>query len=128
MGKQIALLLATAFILSSSILVTDSLAGEKPYKSLALEAPGADKSKAAETNNDGVRHFRGGRHWTEAGEYFEDALKKDANLAEAHFNLALVHHKKNRHGKATKHFKKAAKLAPNDSRIQDSKLLKEHIK
>ena len=128
MGKQIALLLLAGFIVSSNILVTDSLAGEKPYKSLALEAAGADKSKAAETNNDGVRHFRGGRHWTEAGEYFEDALKKDPNLAEAHFNLALVHHKKGRHGKAKEHFKKAAELAPGDERIQSSKVLKEHLK
>lgn len=128
MGKQIALLLATVFILSSSILATDSLAGKKPYKSLALEAAGADKSKAAETNNDGVRHFRGGRHWSEAGEFFEEALKKDPNLAEAHFNLALVHHKKGRHGKAKEHFKKAAELAPGNEKIQSSKVLKEHIK
>ncbi len=126
MGKFLALLLSAGFILSSQILITDSLA-KKPYKSLALEAAGADKSKAAETNNDGVRHFRGGRHWTEAGGFFEEALKKDPSLAEAHFNLALVHHKKGRHKKAAAHFKKAAELAPDDKRIQNSEILREHI-
>jgi Tfp pilus assembly protein PilF len=114
-------------MLSSHLAVTDSFAKE-PFKSLALEAAGADNNKAAEINNDGVRHFRGGRHWTEAGEFFEEALKKDPNLAEAHFNLGLVHHKKGRHGKAKEHFKKAAELAPNNSKIQNSEILKEHIK
>jgi len=127
MKQLLALLISVGFIFASNTLVADA-AEKKPYKSLAIEAAGADKSKAAETNNDGVRHFRGGRHWSEAGEYFEEALKADPNVAEAHFNLALVHNRKNRHAKATEHFKKAAELAPNDSRIQNSKLLKEHIK
>ena len=127
MKQLLALLISVGFIFASNTLVADA-AGKKPYKSLALEAPGADKNKAAEINNDGVRHFRGGRHWSEAGGYFEEALKADPNLAEAHFNLALVHNKKKRHAKATEHFKKAAELAPNDKRIQNSELLKEHIK
>lgn len=127
MKQLLALLISVGFIFASSTLVADA-AQKKPYKSLALEAAGADKNKAAEINNDGVRHFRGGRHWSEAGGFFEDALKIDPNLAEAHFNLALVHNKKNRHGKATEHFKKAAELAPNDARIQNSEILKSHIK
>lgn len=127
MKQILALLISVGFIFASNTLVADA-AKKQPYKSLALEAAGADKNKGAEINNDGVRHFRGGRHWTEAGGYFEEALKADPNLAEAHFNLALVHHKKERHGKATEHFKKAAKLAPNDKRIQNSELLKGHIK
>ncbi|MFQ5432508.1 MAG: tetratricopeptide repeat protein [Nitrospinota bacterium] len=127
MKQLLALLISVGFIFASNTIVADA-AGKKPYKSLALEAAGADKSKAAEANNDGVRHFRGGRHWSEAGEFFENALKLDPNLPEAHFNLALVHHKKGRHAKATEHFKKAAELAPNDPRIRNSEILKAHIK
>lgn len=126
MGKHLALLLATAFILSPQAVVA-AADSKTPYKNMAIEATGADKSKAAEINNDGVRHFHG-RHWSESGEYFENALKKDPNLAEAHFNLGLVHHKKGRHGKAKEHFKKAAELAPGNERIQNSKVLKEHLK
>ena len=100
---------------------------KKPFRTLALKAAGAENNKAAKINNDGIRHFSG-KHWTESGEFFEDALKVDPNLAEAHFNLALVHHKKNRHKEAAEHFKKAAELAPDNSRIQNSEILKEHIK
>ena len=126
MKQLLALFISVGFIFASNTLVADA-AGKTPYKSLALEAVGVPETKATEANNDGVRHFRGGRHWSEAGEFFENAIKADPNLAVAHFNLALVHNKKGRHAKATEQFKKAAELAPNDPRIQNSELLKAHI-
>lgn len=125
MKKYSFFMLLTGFFLFS-LALSPSLA-KKPFRTLALKAAGADNNKAAEINNDAIKHFSS-KHWTEAGEFFEDALKIDPDLAEAHFNLALVHHKKNRHKEAAEHFKKAAELAPNDSRIQNSEILKEHIK
>lgn len=126
MKKYSFFILLTGFFLFSLALSPSPSQAKKPFKSLSLKADGADTNKAAEINNDGTRHFFG-RHWTESGEFFENALKIDPNLAEAHFNLALVLHKTNKHGEAAKHFKKAAKLAPNDPRIQNSEILKGHI-
>tara|TARA_B100000315_G_scaffold223372_1_gene228109 strand:+ start:651 stop:1130 length:480 start_codon:yes stop_codon:yes gene_type:complete len=101
-------------------------AAKEPFRKMALEASGAENNKAVEINNDGVRHFSG-KHWTESAEFFEDALKINPNLAEAHFNLGLVLHKKNKHKEAADHFRKAAELAPKDKRIGDSEILKEHM-
>ena len=115
--------LLVVFLLS--FFSTNSSIAQEPYRKKALVVKGAEKNKAAEINNDGVRHFSG-KHWTESSEFFKDALKIDPNLAEAHFNLALVLHKKNKHKTAAEHFRKAAELALNDPRIQDSEILKEH--
>jgi Tfp pilus assembly protein PilF len=117
--------LLVVFLLS--FFSTNSSIAQEPYRKKALEAKGAEKNKAAEINNDGVRHFSG-RHWTESSEFFEDALKIDPNLAEAHFNLGLVLHKKNKHKAATEHFRKAVELAPKDKRIGASQILKEHMR
>tara|TARA_B100000315_G_scaffold23860_2_gene20636 strand:- start:1959 stop:2342 length:384 start_codon:yes stop_codon:yes gene_type:complete len=127
MKKYVFFILSTGFFLFSFALAPSPSLAKKPYRTLALKAAGAENNKAAEINNEGIRHFTE-KHWTESGEFFEDAVKTDPNLAVAHFNLALVHHKKNRHKEAAGHFKKAAELAPNDSRIQNSEILKEHIK
>ncbi len=127
MKKYVFFILSTGFFLFSFALAPSPSSAKKPLRTLALKAAGAENNKAAEINDEGIRHFSE-KHWTEAGEFFEDALKIDPNLAEAHFNLALVHHAKNRHKEAAEHFKKAAELAPNDSRIQNSEILKEHIK
>ena len=108
-----------------SLPANTSIAKE-PFRKMALEAKGAEKNKAAEINNDGVRHFSG-KHWTESSEFFEDALKIDPNLPEAHFNLGLVLHKKNKHKEAADHFRKAVELAPKDKRIRNSEILKEHM-
>jgi len=127
MKKNAFFILSTGFFLFSFALAPSPSLAKKPFRTLALKAAGAENNKAAKINNDGIRHFSA-KHWTESGEFFEDALKVDPNLAEAHFNLALVHHKKNRHKEAAEHFKKAAELASDDSRIQNSEILKEHIK
>ena len=127
MRKYVLFMLSIGFFLFSFALAPSPSLAKKPFRTLALKASGAENNKAAEINNEGITHFSS-KHWTESAEFFEDALKIDPKLAEAHFNLALVHHQKNRHKEATEHFKKAAELAPNDSRIQNSEILKDHIK
>tara|TARA_B100002003_G_C13848974_1_gene416244 strand:+ start:137 stop:622 length:486 start_codon:yes stop_codon:yes gene_type:complete len=116
---------ALLFLFLLLSLSANPSAAKEPFRKMALEAKGAEKNKAAEINNDGVRHFSG-KHWTESSEFFRDALKINPNLAEAHFNLGLVLHKKNKHKKASDHFRKASELAPDDPRIRDSEILKEH--
>ena len=124
MKRFVAPVLLVLFLLWS--LPTNTSIAKEPFRKMALEAKGAEKNKAAEINNDGVRHFSG-KHWTESSEFFEDALKIDPNLPEAHFNLGLVLHKKNKHKEAADHFRKAVELAPKDKRIRNSEILKEHM-
>jgi Tfp pilus assembly protein PilF len=90
----------------------------------ALMSPAG--SAGREDNDEGVGHFRQG-HWDVAAEWFQKAIKKDANLAEAHFNLALTLDKMGKHDEATAEFKKAAELAPTNVAIKDSPILKKHL-
>src|SRR5713226_3562964 len=70
----------------------------------------APASSAGRTDNDeGVGHYRQG-HWDVAEGHFRKAIKADANLAEAHYNLGLALDKMGKHEEATTEFKKAAEL------------------
>jgi Tfp pilus assembly protein PilF len=76
-------------------------------------------------NDEGVGHYQQG-HWDVADEHFRKAIEADPNLAEAHFNLALALDKQGKHEDATRHFKKAAELAPANVQIAESPILKKH--
>lgn len=90
----------------------------------ALMAPAGSAGRA--DNDEGVGHYRQG-HWDVAEGHFRKALKADANLAEAHFNLGLSLDKMDKHGDATAAFKKAAELAPTKIAIKESPILKKHL-
>lgn len=90
----------------------------------ALMAP-AGASGAAE-NNEGVDHYQQG-HWDVAQEHFTKAVAANADLAEAHYNLALALDKLEKHPEATTHFKKALELAPANPQIAGSKILQAHV-
>jgi Flp pilus assembly protein TadD len=77
-------------------------------------------------NDEGVGHYKQG-HWDVATDWFKKAVKADANLAEAHYNLALSLDKMGKHEEATAAFKKAAELAPSNPAIKDSTILKKHL-
>ena len=83
-------------------------------------------AEGAVENDEGVNHFQQG-HWDVAQEHFTKALAVNADLAEAHYNLALALDKLGNHGDATKHFKKALELAPSDPKIAGSKILQAHV-
>jgi Flp pilus assembly protein TadD len=80
----------------------------------------------AEENNEGVNHYQQ-EHWDVAQEHFNKALAINADLPEAHYNLALALDKLGNHGEATNHFKTALELAPEDPDIRDSGILKAHV-
>jgi len=90
----------------------------------AIMSPASSAGRA--DNDDGVGHYRQG-HWDVAEGHFRKALKADANLAEAHFNLALALDKMGKHDEATASFKKALELAPAKVAIKDSPILKKHV-
>jgi Flp pilus assembly protein TadD len=85
-----------------------------------------EDSAGAKENLEGIGHFKEG-HWAESETHFRKALAVNANLAEAHYNLALALAKLGYRGDATEHFKKALELAPDNPKIKDSKILKDHV-
>ena len=104
---------------------------EKPKAEIASLVDGGAISVSSEVaggphNRDGIGHFKEG-HWDIAETHFRKAIEANPELAEAHYNLALSLDKLGNHGDATKHFKKALDLAPDNPKIKDSKILMAHV-
>jgi len=100
---------------------------KSPAVGMALEAPsGSANREAAMKNDEGLGHLKQ-EHWETSAGYFQDAIKLDPNLAEAHFNLALAYDEMGKHGEASDQFKKAKELAPNNPKIVDNDILKKHL-
>jgi Tfp pilus assembly protein PilF len=99
--------------------------GQAPKAGEETALMSAAGSAGRADNDEGVGHYRQG-HWDVSADWFQKAIKADANLAEAHYNLALAMDKMRKHEDATAHFKKAAELAPNKPTIKDSPILKKH--
>jgi Flp pilus assembly protein TadD len=90
----------------------------------AMTAP--DTEPGAAENNEGVGHYKEG-HWKTSAKHFREAIAAGPQLAEAHYNLALALDRLGDHGGATEHFREALRLAPENPKIKDSKILKEHL-
>ena len=80
----------------------------------------------AEANNEGVNHYQQG-HWDVAQKHFQKAVAANADLAEAHYNLALTLDKLGNHGDATKHFQMALDHGADNPGIKGSGILKAHL-
>lgn len=87
----------------------------------------ASDSKAHALNNQGIEQYND-EYWEEAHGYFQQAVEADPQSAEAHYNLALALDKMGQHMAAAKEFKKAQDLGTNNPDIQNSKILKGHVK
>lgn len=93
-------------------------------KPAPLTAPASSAGQKA--NAEGVTHAQQG-HWDVAESHFRKALEADPKLAEAHYNLGLALDKLDRHDEAKAAFEKALELAPNNSMITESPVLKKHM-
>ncbi|HET6370413.1 MAG TPA: tetratricopeptide repeat protein [Nitrospiria bacterium] len=103
----------------------DEMKGKKEKKVYpALEAP-ADSAGQAH-NSEGVAAYNQ-KEWESAEDHFRSAINADGNLAQAHYNLALTLDMQGKHKDAAMEFDKALKLAPNDTAIADSPILKRHL-
>ena len=87
-------------------------------------APG---SKAEAHNLEGMDHYNQG-HFDVALKHFQEAAKTAPDSAEAHYNLALALDKTGDHKGATEHFKMAYDLGKSNPDIQNSGILKAHLK
>jgi Tfp pilus assembly protein PilF len=63
-----------------------------------------------------------------AKKHFSEAAQADPQSAEAHYDVALVLDKSGDHAGATTHFKKAYDLGKDNAEIQNSDILKKHLK
>lgn len=97
--------------------------GEAGADSAALTAPASSPGQS--DNDEGVTHAQQG-HWDVAENHFRKALEADPKLAEAQYNLGLALDKQNKHEEATAAFKKAAELAPGNTKITASEILRKH--
>jgi len=99
--------------------------GGKGTLETALSAPPGTKPEAAAANEEGITLFYK-RQWEGARAQFEAAIKAQPTLAEAHYNLGLVHDVLRNDREARKHFVEAANLAPGNKEIWNSPPLRRH--
>ncbi len=90
-----------------------------PIIQRTLSAPSGTRPSALSLMNTGNERFAEGR-WGAAKVEFEQALRAQPDLAEAHYNLALVLEKLGDAAQAKDHYIKAANLAPGHKIIWDS--------
>jgi Tfp pilus assembly protein PilF len=93
----------------------------------AVPLKAAPGSKAESHINQGIEHYEKG-HWDVAKKHFSEAAQADPQSAEAHYDVALVLDKSGDHAGATTHFKKAYDLGKDNAEIQNSDILKKHLK
>jgi Tfp pilus assembly protein PilF len=95
------------------------------HDAMPLKAPAGSK---AETHiAEGIMHYEKG-HMDEAKKHFTAAAQADPQSAEAHYDVALVLDKTGDHKNAIEHFKKAQELGKDNPDIQNSEILKKHVK
>jgi Tfp pilus assembly protein PilF len=108
------------FVFVSAISWADMGKGAAPLKASA-------GSKAEQHISEGIVHYDKG-HWDVAKKHFTEAAKADPQSAEAHYDVALVLDKMGDHSGATEHFKTAYELGKSNAEIQNSDILKKHLK
>jgi Flp pilus assembly protein TadD len=92
---------------------------KKPAPLTTLAPPPNVDSQVLPLFTEGNRLFREGQ-WEAARQQFQSIVKQQADLAEAHYNLALSMDKMGDQAGAKKHFIEAANLAPGNKVIWNS--------
>lgn len=90
-----------------------------------LQAPGGTPPEVVAVLDEGNARFAEGR-WAAAQVYYERAIQLAPDLAEAHYNLALVLERMGQHEQARTHYLEAANLAPGHKVIWDSPPLRRY--
>src|SRR5262245_25600296 len=108
-----------------SLFVWSSSWADMGKTAVPLKAMAGSKAEAHIAQ--GIEHYDKG-HWDVAKKHFVEAAQTDPQSAEAHYDVALVLDKMGDHGGATEHFKKAYELGKSNADIQNSDILKKHLK
>ncbi|TLY26836.1 MAG: tetratricopeptide repeat protein [Nitrospirae bacterium] len=111
-------------VLSLLIACESKKEAAKPVGDAALMSPAGSAGRVE--NDEGVGHYKQG-HWNMAEGHFRKAIAVDPKLVEGRYNLGLTLDKMGKHEDATASFKIVVELAPPNSPIKDSVILKEHI-
>jgi Flp pilus assembly protein TadD len=111
-------------LVASLLLIVGNVSAGMGQAAALKTAPG---SKAETHNAEGIEHYNQG-HWDVAKKHFSEAAKADPRSAEVHYNLALTLDKSGDHKGATEHFKMARDLGKGNQEIQNSDILKAHLK
>ena len=93
----------------------------------AMPLKGVSGSKAESHIAAGIEHYGKG-HWDVAKKHFTEAEKADPQSAEAHYDLALALDNAGDHKGATEHFQRAQTLGKDNTEIQQSEILRKHLK
>ena len=97
----------------------------KPVRQLTLNAPMGSVPAAMKAVEDGNQFFATGR-WGQARAQYEEAVKVQPSLAEAHYNLALTLDRLGDREHAKPHYMEAANLAPGHAVIWNSPVLRRY--
>jgi Tfp pilus assembly protein PilF len=119
-------MLGISFLLAAWVLMP-AVTGWTDMGKAAPALKAAPGSKAEEHIKEGIEHYNQG-HYDVALKHFNAAVKEDPQSAEAHYNTALALDKAGDHAAATEHFKTAYDLGKNNPDIQNSGILKAHLK
>ena len=111
--------------MSSTYFLLIILCCQKVEEFPLILPPGAEPS--AKSHNDyGIEDFRLGQYY-EAFLHFKQANTADSSAGEIYFNMGLANHMQGRRDRATENFRKARKFAHGNTRIKESKLLKNYL-
>lgn len=100
-------------------------ASDKPAPLTTLAPPPNVDSQVLLLFTEGSRLFQEGR-WEGARQLFQSAVQQQADLAEAHYNLALSMDRMGDQAGAKKHYIEAANLAPGHKVIWNSPPLRRY--
>lgn len=94
-------------------------ASPKAPPTTILAAPSGTSAKAAPFMAEGDRLFQA-KDWAGASQAYHSAIGAQPDLAEAHYNLAVILDRMGNKDEAKKHYVAAANLAPGHKVIWDS--------
>ncbi len=99
-------------------------ASPKAPPTTVLAAPTDTSAKASPFMREGDRLFQA-KDWAGASQAYQSAVGVQPDLAEAHYNLAVVLDRMGNKSEAKKHYVTAANLAPGNKVIWDAPPLRE---
>ena len=107
------------------MMAAGGCASDKPVPLTALAPPPNVDAHVLLLMTEGKNLFDEGR-WEAARQQFQSAVQQQADLAEAHYNLALSMDRMGDQAGAKKHFIEAANLAPGNKVIWNSPPLRRY--